>query len=111
MARRIIDKVEADMRADPTGENTQVTFFLGAKVNGRVCTHFHVTHPQRAEGLSFYMASVYVDDDLQVPIRIEGYDWPEDSGDPVLLEEYTFTHLQLNVGLTDASFATSLVGR
>jgi hypothetical protein len=111
MARLIIDKVEADMRADPTGENTEVTFFLGAKVNNRACTHFHVIHPQRAEGLSFYMASIYVDDELQVPIRIEGYDWPDDSGDPVLLEEYTFTQLQLNVGLTDASFATSLVGR
>jgi hypothetical protein len=111
MARLITAKVERDMRADPTGENTEVTFYLGAKVNGRSCTHFRVRHPKPADGLNFYMANVYVDDEFQVPIRVEGYDWPDESGEPVLLEEYTFTQLQLNVGLTDANFSSSLVGR
>jgi hypothetical protein len=112
MARLIIEKIEDDMLADPTGENTEVTFYLGAKVDGRTCTHFHVVHPRRDDNLSFHAADVYVDDELHVPVRVEGYEWPKKEGDdPVLVEEYTFTRLQINVGLTDANFSASLVGR
>lgn len=112
VARRMIEKAEADMRADPAGENTNVTFYVNARVNDRPCTHIRVVHPQRDENLNFHVADVYVDDELHVPIRVEGYDWPADpDAEPVLLEEYTFTHLQLNLGLTDADFDPSLVSR
>ena len=62
--------------------------------------------------LTFHIAEVYVDDELHVPIRVEGYDWPESgSSDPVLLEEYSFTRLRLNVGLKDSDFSPALVER
>ena len=45
------------------------------------------------------------DDELQIPIRYESYDWPQkEGGQPVLLEEYTYTDLKVNVGLTDKDF-------
>jgi hypothetical protein len=100
------------MRFDPTGENTQVTFFRAAKVEGRSCTRIRVMHPTPDENLNFHIANVYVDDELQVPIRVEGYGWPDgEEDDPPLLEEYTFTRLRLNVGLTDAHFHPSVVGK
>lgn len=105
LIRRLVERIEDDMIADPTGKNTQVQFFQNAKVSGRECTHIRVRHPVAQPGLTFFLADVYVDDQLHVPIRIEGYDWPEsDSSKPALLEEYTFTDLRLNVGLTDADF-------
>lgn len=110
VARRLIEKAEEDLRCDPEGTNTQVTFFRDARVDGRPCTRIRVVHPRPDEKLSFHIANVFVDDELNVPIRVEGYDWPVDSASgPVLLEEYTYTRLRLNVGLTDADFATSLL--
>jgi hypothetical protein len=110
VARRMMEKAEDDVRFDPAHSNTQVAFFRGAKVDGRSCTRIQVTHPRRDVNFSFHIANVFVDDQLNVPIRVEGYDWPETgSTDPVLLEEYTFTKLRLNVGLTDRDFLSSFV--
>ena len=79
-------------------------------MDGRPCTRIQVVHPQHGEGLSFHLANVYVDDELNVPVRVEGYDWPASgSTEPPLLEEYSFTRLRLNVGLGNADFAPSLV--
>ena len=51
------------------------------------------------------MARIYLDDQLNLPIRYEAYDWPDQPGDkPVLLEEYTYVNLKINQGLTDADF-------
>jgi hypothetical protein len=110
IARKIIEKIDDDMRYDPEGKNTEVTFFRDASVDGRPCTHIRVVHPRPDDNLSFHIAEVYVDDELHVPIRVEGYGWPDDESDePILLEEYTFTRLRVNVGLTDADFASSVI--
>ena len=51
------------------------------------------------------MARIFVDDKLQLPLRYSAYDWPdEEGGDLLLLEEYTYTDVKLNVGLTDWDF-------
>jgi hypothetical protein len=110
VTRRLLEKAEEDMLHDPTGANTQVTFFRDAKVDGRTCTRIRVTHPEPDENLSFHVANVFVDDQLGVPVRVEGYGWPDEEDDaPPLLEEYTFTRLRLNVGLTEAQFDPSIV--
>ena len=110
VARRLIEKAEEDRKCDPDGTNTQVTFFRNARVDGRICTRIRVVHPRPDENMSFHIANVFVDEQLNVPIRVEGYDWPVDnSNEPVLLEEYTYTRLRLNVGLTEADFASSLL--
>jgi hypothetical protein len=107
---RLVERIEDDMAADPLARNTQVQFFENAKVGGRRCSAIHVRHAQSEPGLVFHLAKVYVDDELHVPIRIEGYDWPEaDEKPPVLLEEYTFMHLRLNGGLSEADFNAALL--
>jgi Protein of unknown function (DUF1571) len=51
------------------------------------------------------VARIFVDDELNVPIRYESYDWPEQAGgQPELIEEYTYLNLKLNNGFTDADF-------
>lgn len=48
-----------------------------------------------------------MDDEYNLPIRYEAYDWPR-NGDSVsqddLLEEYTYVNLKTNVGLSDRDF-------
>ncbi len=83
----------------------EVKFFKGAKVQDRVCTCIQVIHPTPRKNFRFHLARIYIDDELQIPIRYESYDWPQkEGGQPVLLEEYTYMKLKLNVGLKDGDF-------
>jgi len=108
---RLIDQMRQDIRHDPDGTNTKVATFRSAKVKDRTCTHIRVTHPQKADGLTFHRASLYVDDQLHVPIRLVAYDWPvSEKGKPELIEEYNYLKLQLNVGLTDQDFDSEKLG-
>jgi hypothetical protein len=51
------------------------------------------------------MAEVFIDRELDLPIRYASYDWPAKAGEkPVPLEEYTYSKIKLNVGLTDQDF-------
>jgi hypothetical protein len=79
--------------------------FDEVKIDGRVCHMFQFTHPVRRDRYRYHIARIYVDEELDLPIRHESYDWPdEEGGQPKLLEEYTYLNLRLNVGLTDWDF-------
>lgn len=98
---RLIEVAEQDTKY---GE-CDVKFFKGAKINGRVCTCLQVTHPVPRQNFRFHIARVFIDDELNLPIRYESYDWPqEQGGQPTLLEEYTYMNLKINNGFTDAHF-------
>ncbi len=98
---RLIEVGEHDKQF---GECT-VEYRKNAKVNDRVCTIIEVTHPVPRRNFLFYKARVYVDDQLNVPIRYEAYSWPKTPGAPPELdEEYTYLNMKVNVGLTDADF-------
>gem|GEM_PF-1217527 len=105
---RLIGLIEFDMENDPTGDNTEVTYFRNARVMGRPATHIQIVHPSKEGGVTFHRANAYIDDELHVPIRLEVYDWPAAKGDsPELKEEYTYADLKLNVGLANATFAST----
>ncbi len=85
--------------------NCDTTIATGAKINGRLCTLIQVSNVVRREAQTFKTARIFVDDQLKLPVRFSSYDWPrEDGGELVLLEEYTYTDIKLNVGLTDWDF-------
>ncbi|WDQ18398.1 DUF1571 domain-containing protein [Rhodopirellula sp. P2] len=105
---RLIGLIEFDMENDPSGDNTEVTYFRNARVMGRPATHIQIVHPTQEGGVTFHRANAFIDDELHVPIRLEVYDWPASEGDsPELKEEYTYADLKLNVGLADATFAST----
>ena len=62
-------------------------------------------HPQARPHFDFHIAQIYIDTELNVPVRYAAFAWPEVGEEkPVLLEEYTYLNMKLNVGLTDADF-------
>ena len=66
------------------------------------------THPRQSPDFLFYQVRVYIDQELGLPIRFEAYDWPDrPEAAPELVEEYTYTDLKLNVGLSDIDFDVS----
>ena len=86
----------------------EVQYRKNAKVNDRVCTIIEVTHPVPRRNFLFHKALIYVDDELNVPIRYEAYMWPKTPGRCAELdEEYTYLNMKVNVGLTDADFEPS----
>jgi hypothetical protein len=101
LIERLIEVVESDLNYD----ECQVQFFANAKVNERACTRIEVVHPVAREHFKFHRAMVFVDDKDQLPIAYVSYTWPEKTGDkPALLEEYIYTNVVLNPGLTDSDF-------
>jgi hypothetical protein len=82
-----------------------VKTFNGTKINGRVCTCLQSVHPVKRPHFRFHIARIYVDDELELPVRYESYDWPAAEGEkPALLEEYTYLNVKLNNGFTDRDF-------
>lgn len=101
LVRRLIEVGEQDINY---GE-CEVKFYPGAKIEDRVCTCMQVVHPTPRRNFRFHVARIFVDDELNVPIRYESYDWPDtEGGKPQLIEEYTYLDLKLNNGFTDADF-------
>jgi hypothetical protein len=101
LVRRLVEVAQKDMKY---GE-CEVKFYPGAKINKRTCTCIEVTHPVARRNFLFHLARIFVDEELNVPIRYESYDWPKTVGaKPELLEEYTYLNLKLNQGFADADF-------
>jgi hypothetical protein len=101
LSRRLIEVGEEELHC----QDCEVRIESGARINGRMCTLFQVSHSTPQEHRPYYFARVFVDDDLDLPVRFCSYDFPqEEGGPPRLLEEYTYTNIKLNVGLTDWDF-------
>jgi hypothetical protein len=101
LTRRLVEVGEQDVKY---GE-CNVKFYEGAKINNRVCTCIEVIHPVPRRNFLYHLARIFVDKELNLPIRYESYDWPKEPGTPPeLLEEYTYLNLKINNGFTDADF-------
>jgi len=109
LTAKLIERGTREKKADPKGEATVVTTTKGAKLgNGadkRSCTILQIEHPVDLGGFEFKLAQVFIDDEYGIPVRYIAYGWPEKgSKQDVILEEFNYTKVKLNVGLTDADF-------
>lgn len=103
MMRRLVEVGEKDAKY---GE-CEVRYFEHARINDRPCTCIQVVHAVPRRNFLFYVARIFVDDERNLPLRYEAYDWPtEPGGPPLLSEEYTYLNVKVNVGFTDADFDT-----
>ena len=103
--KNLLQRLTEVAREDMHYAECEVKYYPGAKVNGRLATMIEVTHPVRRPHFLYHVARIFVDEELQLPIRYAAYDWPEEAGgQPQLIEEYTYLNLKLNVGLSDWDF-------
>ena len=101
----LITTVAERWRIELTPEVSDVTIVPDQRIDGRVCTLVDSTHPVRRPDFFFHKVRVYFDQETNLPIRFESYDWPsEGKGEPSLLEEYTYSNLRTDLGLTDRDF-------
>jgi hypothetical protein len=72
----------------------------------RRCTRVELTHTSNEGGrILHYRNVLYFDQQNDLPIRVENYDWPKKPGQPAeLVEVYSYVNLRLNIGVPDAAF-------
>ena len=100
----VVRMLEVAERETKYGE-CEVQYFPNAKINGRTCTCVQVMHPVPRRNFLSHIARIFIDDELNLPIRYEAYSWPDQPGEePPLEEEYTYLNLKVNNGFTDADF-------
>lgn len=74
-------------------------------MEGRSITWLKVVHPVPRPNFRFNIAQVFIDNELQIPVRYNAYTWPKTpGGEPVLEESYTYLKLNVNNGYTDLDF-------
>jgi hypothetical protein len=85
--------------------NIEVRIVRDIEVGSIECDAVEISHRHEQEGLNYQIGRVYVDKVSRLPVQAELYGWPATPGDdPPLLEQYTYTNLKTNVGLSDADF-------
>ncbi len=101
LTNRLIEAAESGKKFG----DCEVRFFKGAKINKRSCTRIEVVHSTRRPQFDVHRAQVFFDDELNIPVRYEAYDWPDSpGGKPKLIEEYTYLDVKLNNDFGDADF-------
>ncbi|MDB5388000.1 MAG: hypothetical protein JWM11_3646 [Planctomycetaceae bacterium] len=102
---RLLESLIAQWKAEGQFQEVKVETYSGAQVGDRECRLLEVIHPQPREHFKFHKTKLFLETKTKFPIRFEQYGWPEKEGDePVLLEEYIYTKINTNLGLTDLDF-------
>ncbi|MEM7457402.1 MAG: DUF1571 domain-containing protein, partial [Planctomycetota bacterium] len=102
LVRQLIEKAERDRAVG----QCIVEYREDGAIGDRPCTVIELLHPDRQPEFEFHKAEVFIDQELNIPVRYAAYDWPAvPGGEPRLLEEYTYFNITLNVGLTDEDFS------
>ena len=84
----------------------KITIIEDGELNGRPCRILDLRSPEPAADFRMAIARIYFDQEWEVPVRYEAFDFPpgDDQGQPILMERYTWSDLKFNVGLTDQDF-------
>jgi len=84
-----------------------VKYYPEAKIGEQPVIVVESSHPVRRNQFKFALTRLWLDKETRMPVRVQQYDFPPvPGGQPVLVEEYTYTNIEPNVQLTDADFDT-----
>lgn len=100
----MIETIQTAWDRELKAGESRVVMHPSMRVGGRPCSMIESVHPTKQPGFMFHMVKVYIDKEHNLPIRFEAYDWPRNGRPAELVEEYTYSDLRLNVGLTARDF-------
>jgi hypothetical protein len=102
---RLLEQLIEKGKRDRQHGECVVDFFPNAKVDSRSCKVVQIVHPAARLHFDFHRVHVFFDDELKLPVRYASWSWPQQPGsEPPLEEEYNYTKIAINVGLTDLDF-------
>jgi Protein of unknown function (DUF1571) len=98
---KLIEKGERDRKLG----DCQVSIQENQTWNDQPCTIVEVKHLNKRPEFDFHLARIYLDTNFRIPIRYEAFLWPtKPNEEPPLEEQYSYSDIKLNVGLTDEDF-------
>lgn len=101
----LLDAVIEDWLAQTAIENVTVNYYPNAKVSGVACKAIEVSFAAEHDLVEFQKRRLYIEAEHNLPIRVENFGFPARAGAQApLLEDYLYSNLQINVGLTDSDF-------
>jgi len=102
---KLVEKLIEKGTRDRAAGECIVNYKENASIQKRGCKLIEVIHPEKMQPYEFWKAKIYIDKELNLPVRYACWDWPVGNQKKgKLIEEYTYVNLQLNVGLTDRDF-------
>lgn len=105
--RTMTAKVLEQWLDDVKHKDIDVNYFPNARIGKVSCKAIETSHRSQKSGVKFAMTRLYVEKERGIPIRVQQYEFADKAGDkPVLVEDYLYANIKLNVGLTDKDFST-----
>jgi outer membrane lipoprotein-sorting protein len=103
--RKLVEQVIAQWEEEGKYGETEVKYYPNARIGDTEVRAIESKHPQPRKQFKFHLTRLYIDKQTGLPVRVEQYGFPArpDAAPPVI-EEYTYTRLKTNVGLTDRDF-------
>jgi hypothetical protein len=102
--KKLAEKLIIQLKTEMVVPNTEIVVYDNAKLDGRIITHYRMTHYTKTDATLSRQAEISIDKELNIPIYYRAIGWGEPT---IVLEEYAFRDVVLNVGLTDADFSES----
>jgi outer membrane lipoprotein-sorting protein len=102
MVQTLITQWEADEKH----QDCVVKFFPNAKLDKVDCKVVETSYPKQVPHAKFHMTRLYVAKESGLPVRVEQFGFPAPGGQPPVIEEYQYSNIRTNLGLTDYDFDT-----
>jgi hypothetical protein len=107
--RNMVEALIKQWEAETQYGETETQYFPDAKLRlpGKVieCKVLESTHPQPRRQFLFHKSRLWIEKSTNFPIRVEQFGFPDRlHPEPFEVEQYTYTNIRPNVGLTDADF-------
>jgi len=101
----LIDTIAERWRLELSPSESIVSIVDSLFLGGRPCLLIETVHTKRSPSFLFHKVRLFIDTELGLPVRFEGYDWPRNPGGAEeLVEEYTYSDIRINVGLGEQDF-------
>lgn len=103
---KLLDMIIAQWEQESKFGECDVKYYPNAKLGKDLaCQVIESSHPQPRKEFKFSMTRLYIEKQSNLPVRVEqfGFMNPGDK-EPPRMEEYTYTNLKVNPGLTDKDF-------
>lgn len=103
--RKLVALVLEQWEFEAKYQESEVQYYPNARLGNVPCEVLENSHPRPRRQFKFQMTRLFIDKQSRLPIRVENYDFPRRAGErPPLVEEYTYTNVKVNVGLSDLDF-------
>lgn len=79
-----------------------VKYFPDAKIGTQSCKVVQISYPEKRPEVRYQSSRLYIDSAAELPVRLQNWDFGR--SEPILVEDYYYSNLKTNVGLTDVDF-------